>query len=232
MASESDDLSRTGIRFWPFKRSDGGPRPETGLSPNAAAAEPADQRPVVELERLIRERRPRKVLEIGTAQAVAGVSTHNMKIFPDTTRSDYTMLDIKPGADVDVVGDIHRMPPEWTDRFDACVADAVFEHLERPWIAAQEVARVLRPGGFCHIITHQTFPLHGYPSDFFRFSTDALALIFADAGMQVLAVGYQHRTKIILPPELLEREQLEKWNQDFPSYAVVKITATKAEAEA
>ena len=201
------------------------------LGPKIAEAGPIDQQPVARLAQLIQERRPRKVLEIGTAQAVAGVSTHNMNIFPDSTRSDYTMFDIQPGPDVDVVGDIHRMPPEWTDRFDACLAAAVFEHLERPWIAAQEVARVLRPGGFCHIVTHQTFPLHGYPSDFFRFSTDALALIFADAGMQVLAVGYEHRTKIILPPELLEQDQVEKWNQDFPSYAVVKLTATKATAE-
>lgn len=231
MARESEGLLKTGIRLWPFKRSQGGPRSDAGLSQNTAATEPSDQRPVVELAKLIQERRPRRVLEIGTAQAIAGVSTHNMKIFPDTTRSDYTMLDIKAGADVDVVGDIHRMPPEWTDRFDASVADAVFEHLERPWIAAQEVARVLRPGGFCHIVTHQTFPLHGYPNDFFRFSTDALALIFADAGMQVAAVGYEHRTKIILPPELLEPAQLEKWNRDFPSFAVVKLTATKAKAE-
>jgi 2-polyprenyl-3-methyl-5-hydroxy-6-metoxy-1,4-benzoquinol methylase len=45
--------------------------------------------------------------------------------------------------------------------FDALVAVAVFEHLERPWIAAKEVARVLKPGGFAYVSTHQTFPLHG-----------------------------------------------------------------------
>jgi hypothetical protein len=103
----------------------------------------------------------------------------------------------------------------------------VFEHLERPWIAAKEVARVLAPGGFCHVATHQTFPLHGYPRDYFRFSTDALALIFADAGLEVLAVGYEFRTKIIVPPEILDPRHIENWNKEFPSYALVKVTAIK-----
>jgi len=137
------------------------------------------------------------------------------------------MVDIKPGADVDVVADVHSLPLDWTNRYDACIANAVFEHLERPWIAAKEVARILAPGGSCYVATHQTFPLHGYPKDFFRFSADALALIFADAGLDALAVGYSHRTWISLPPELLPSSELDDWNAEFPSYAVVALAATK-----
>lgn len=139
------------------------------------------------------------------------------------------MVDIKAGDDVDIVANLHALPPEWTNRYDICIANAVFEHLERPWIAAKEIARILAPGGVCHISTHQTFPLHGYPSDFFRFSTDALALIFKDAGLEVIAVGYANRTKIILPPELLPAHNLDAWNEQFPSYALVALTAIKPE---
>jgi SAM-dependent methyltransferase len=88
-----------------------------------------------------------------------------------------------------VTADLHVLPQDWARRFDALVAVAVFEHLERPWIAAKEVARVLKPAGWCYISTHQTFPLHGYPSDFFRFSKEALALIFCDADLHVEEVG-------------------------------------------
>jgi len=169
----------------------------------------------------------RQAIEFGTAQAVPGRSTHSRALFPNLERSQYTMVDIKPGADVDTVADLHALPPEWTNRYDACIANAVFEHLERPWIAAKEIARILAPGGVCYVSTHQTFPLHGYPKDFFRFSTDALALIFLDAGLEILAVGYANRTKIILPPELLAKSRLNAWNKEFPSFALVMLTAKK-----
>lgn len=171
--------------------------------------------------------KPQRVLEVGTAQSVQGRSTHHFRLFPHVERADYVMADIAAGPDVDVVADLHQLPSEWTGRFDAFVAMAVFEHLARPWIAAQEVERVLAPGGVCYVSTHQTFPLHGYPKDFFRFSTEALALIFADAGLEVVAVCYQHRTKILLPPHLLQPEHLDSWNQQFPSYTLVNLMAKK-----
>src|ERR1700733_1278747 len=87
----------------------------------------------------------RRGVEFGTAQAVAGRPTHPLALFPGFDRSSYTMVDIKPGPDVDIVADLHALPPDWSDRYDACIANAVFEHLERPWIAAKEVARVLAP---------------------------------------------------------------------------------------
>jgi SAM-dependent methyltransferase len=172
----------------------------------------------------------RRVVEFGTAQVIAGRSTHSFGLFPNLERSNYTMVDIKPGPDVDVVADIHSLPIEWTDRYDACIANAVFEHLERPWLAARQVANILAPGGACYISTHQTFPLHDHPKDFFRFSTDALALIFQDAGLEVLRVGYLHRTKIVLPPELLPEAELDAWNKQFPSYALVTLAAKKPSA--
>jgi hypothetical protein len=112
------------------------------------------------------------------------------------------MADISTGADVDRVVDIHKLPIEWTNHFNAFVALAVWEHLERPWIAAHEVGRILAPGGICYIETHQTFPLHGYPQDYFRFSKEALALIFADAGLEVVDTGYLYPCKIVPPAEI------------------------------
>jgi SAM-dependent methyltransferase len=165
--------------------------------------------------------RPRRVLEIGTLQSVPGQSTHSRAWFPDVERSDYVLADIAAGADVDVVVDIHELPREWTARFDAFVALAVWEHLARPWIAAQEVGRILAPGGICYVETHQTFPLHGYPSDYFRFSREALALIFTDAGLKVVEVGYHSPAKIIAPPEVVP------WSEDAPSWLNVALIGRK-----
>jgi len=168
-----------------------------------------------------------RVLEIGTKQSIEGRPTHSMHLFPHVPRSNYVMADVDTGADVDAVADLHALPQDWAGHFDALVAVAVFEHLERPWIAAKEVARVLKPGGFAYVSTHQTFPLHGYPSDFFRFSKEALALIFKDAGLHVAEVGYEHRAKITAPNEFIPLSYQDEWNASFPSYMVVNLLAAK-----
>ena len=169
----------------------------------------------------------RSVLEVGTLQAVPGRSTHSMAGFPKVKRPDYVRLDVAPGHDVDVVGNIHALPSEWGGRFNAFVAMAVWEHLERPWIAAHEVARVLAPGGKFLVVTHQTFPIHGYPSDFFRFSREALRLIFEDAGLIVEACDYKNRCLIAPMPPILPPALIESWNREFPSYIHVGVAGRK-----
>jgi hypothetical protein len=39
--------------------------------------------------------------------------------------------------------------------------------------------------------------------------------------------GYGYRTKITLPKELLAASQVDAWNKEFPSYAIVALTAKK-----
>ena len=168
-----------------------------------------------------------QVLETGTRRADPAHCSHVHHLFPGVPRENYLMADMQPGIDVDVIADAHALPAAWTNRFDAYVSHSVFEHLARPWLAAHEVARVLAPGGFCHVMTHQAFPLHGHPSDYFRFSTEALRLLFEDAGLDVIEVGYKGRVKILLPPSLLPVHQYDSWNEEWPSYAYVALLAEK-----
>jgi hypothetical protein len=176
---------------------------------------------------LVSSLRPARVLEVGTLQWVPGISTHHMEWFPYVERSAYTMADIALGADVDRVVDVHELPGDWTGHFDAFVAAAVWEHLQRPWIAAREVAKILSAGGICYIETHQTFPLHAYPDDYFRFSREALALIFDDVGLNVVATGYKYRAKILGPPEILSPDHIDEWNEALPSWLNVVLIARK-----
>jgi len=195
------------------------------------AAVPEQYRPAVRVDdvfsRVVREVAPKRVLEVGTLQAVPGRSTHSMAKFPQLAKEDYVRLDIIGGPDVDVVGDLHSLPEGWTNKFDCFIAHAVFEHLERPWIAAREVARVLAPGGVFFVKTHQCFPIHGYPSDFFRFSDAALRLIFEDAGLFVDACDYDYRCMIIPPEEVVPDSIVIDWNKQFPSYIHVSAVGHK-----
>ena len=69
--------------------------------------------------------------------------------------------------DTDVIADAHCLP-FGTDSFDFFFAPNVFEHLRRPFDAAREALRVLKPGGRIHIHTAFLQPLHEAPAHFFN----------------------------------------------------------------
>ena len=171
----------------------------------------------------ILEKKPKSVLEVGTRRSASDRATHQKDSFPWVPDEDYIRLDIRDGIDVDMIGDLHALPEDWTARFECVIADAVFEHLERPWIAAREVARVLAPGASFLVVTHQCYPIHGHPNDFFRFSKEALRLIFEDAGLIVDAAEYSDQCLVVPPERIVPYEMLESWNREFRSYALVKV---------
>ncbi len=72
--------------------------------------------------------------------------------------------------------------------FDVVFSSDVFEHIDRPWLAAQEIARILRPGGIA--ITHTLFSWrnHPCPIDYWRYSAECLEFLFAD--LTCLEKGY------------------------------------------
>jgi len=111
----------------------------------------------------------------------------------------YVGFDILAGPNVDVVGDAHELsrhfPP---NRFGAVFAIATFEHLLMPWKAVLEINRVLAPGGIVWVATHQTYPLHEIPWDFYRYSNDAWRGLFNPwTGFAILEVGMGEPAAIV-----------------------------------
>ena len=130
------------------------------------------------------------VLELGTRRSVPDRSTRHDAWIPGA--GEYLGTDIAAGADVDLVADVHRLT-EVTggERFDIILSEAGFEHFKYPHLAAHEIMRALRPGGLVFVQTHQSFPIHAVPFDYFRFSREALAGLFGTRmGFEVIATGY------------------------------------------
>lgn len=212
------------MRFLSSRRAPAPQPVKPMLSPQAYAPE-ADIYGI--FHRNVHASMPASVLEVGTRRSDPTRSTHSRDAFPWVPHEDYVRLDVRDGLDVDMLGDLHALPPEWNDRFGCFIADAVFEHLERPWIAAREVARILKPGAPFLVVTHQCFPIHGHPNDFFRFSKEALRLIFEDAGLVVDAAEYGDQCMIVPPEHIVPYEMLEDWNRTYPSYVMVRATGRK-----
>ncbi len=60
--------------------------------------------------------------------------------------------------------------------------------------------KALRIGGVLFIQTHQCFPLHAHPFDYFRYSREALAGLFGEQmGFRVLETNYEFPAKIYSP---------------------------------
>lgn len=66
--------------------------------------------------------------------------------------------------------------------FDLVFSHQILEHINRPWVAAKEMTRVLKRGGIGVHTTCAFNPRHGGPSfgDYFRFLKDGLAALFDD----------------------------------------------------
>jgi SAM-dependent methyltransferase len=107
-----------------------------------------------------------KVLELGSRNRSGVV---RRQLVPEHLY--YTGIDILSGDNVDIVGDAHALSKLFApETFDAIFAASVFEHLLMPWKVVLEMNRVMKTGGLVMISTHQAWPLHETPWDFWRFS--------------------------------------------------------------
>lgn len=137
------------------------------------------------------------VLEIGS-RARSGVSRRNF--FPETC--NYVGLDIMAGENVSVVGDAHELSSLFpAEHFDFVFSVSVWEHLAMPWKVSIELNRVMKTGGLAMINTHQSWPVHEEPWDYFRFSDFAWDTLFnAATGFEIVARGMG--TQCVMAPSL------------------------------
>lgn len=100
---------------------------------------------------------------------------------------EYVGFDIRPGRNVDVVGDAHALSQLVDGPFDAVYAISTIEHLAMPWKVVLEINAVLADGGVVFLASHQTWPPHELPWDFWRFSPAAFkALLNPATGFEVV----------------------------------------------
>ena len=123
------------------------------------------------------------VLELGSRARSSITRRHRI---PE--RLEYIGLDILAGRNVDVVGDAHELSGIFPEkRFVAVFSTSVFEHLAMPWKAVLELNKILLHGGIVYTSTHQTWPPHEEPWDFWRFSQHSWSTLFNVAtGFEVL----------------------------------------------
>lgn len=125
-------------------------------------------------------------------------------------------LDINPAMPgLHCVADAHRLP--FVDAaFDIVYSIAVLEHVEKPWRVADEIHRVLKPGGHVLLELPMINPIHDR-YDYFRFTDLGIRSLFdsdrfevvllqvASAGGSALANFLTFYGLEFLPSQLLRR---------------------------
>jgi hypothetical protein len=127
-----------------------------------------------------------RVLELGS-RARSGISRRGQ-----FGNADYFGVDILPGENVDAVADAHALSQHDFGKFDFVFSVSVFEHLLMPWKVAVELSRVMNDGGLVFLQTHQAWPEHDAPWDYWRFSTNAWHAIFNKyTGFEIVGASYR-----------------------------------------
>lgn len=108
----------------------------------------------------------------------------------DDRRSQFEMcigLDMLAGPCVDLVHDLEDpLPHEFKfNHVDCC---SVLEHVQRPWLMAENIERCLNRGGTVLIAAPFVWRVHGYPSDYWRITPNAIPILFPNIEWDEIAL--------------------------------------------
>lgn len=137
-----------------------------------------------------------RVLELGTKRSFAERATRHDSWIPHA--SEFLGSDIEKAVDVDIIADVHRLSETLgSESFDVIISCSSFEHFKYPNLAAHQIMKTLKVGGLLFIQTHQSYPVHSSPHDYFRFSREALAALFGTKmGFEVIATDYEFPVRL------------------------------------
>ncbi len=126
---------------------------------------------------------PEPILEIGSYQVPGQEEIADLRsLFPNQS---YQGVDIRSGPGVDCVASVEKLPHK-SGTVGTVLAFNTFEHVAHFWRGFDEIFRVLRPDGVLVVSCPFYFHIHNHPSDYWRFTPEAL---------EVLLQGY--RTRIL-----------------------------------
>lgn len=133
-----------------------------------------------------------RMLEIG------GRENPRHKAFAEFT---YSALDLEeqPDSPVNVtVADITNCPNILDNSLDFIFSLDVFEHIDKPWLAASEITRILKPGGVTMHSTLFSWRYHPCPIDYWRFSAEGLKSLFPNLDCIHSGFDYTERRRNIV----------------------------------
>lgn len=175
------------------------------------------------INRVLRREQPRRVLEVGSGLSPIVTDRHDV-IFSELSYRALQSLRRVQAQGSFVVADGTRLP-FGDDSIDCVICSEVLEHVENDQAAIDELARVLRPGGFaCITVPHRRFYYatdDRYVRHFRRYEIPEMEDKLGRAGLRL------RRMKKVLGP----LEKLTMWSV-VTTLSAVERAAPRREAKA
>lgn len=118
------------------------------------------------------------ILEVGSKDY--GTTQDFRSLFPHCT---YVGTDMSEGKGVDVVlnltDDFAVVDEAFGGRrFNTVICFSVLEHCNHPFKMCENLTKLLEPGGTAFIGVPFAWQVHGYPSDYWRFTAEGIKVLF------------------------------------------------------
>ncbi len=132
------------------------------------------------LEKLTWEERPYRLIEFGTREPTSSIMRMFVYLLGDRVQLKAVEY---PEWDLERVYQAHD------GEYDVVVADQVLEHVERPWLAADEIRRITATGGLAVVCTPFLHPIHPNPLDCWRIAPDGYKVLFPESVWEWVTFG-------------------------------------------
>ena len=107
--------------------------------------------------------------------------------FPMQDYSNVINLEIEEYANTDVIS-VGEALPFLSDSFDAVFSFSVLEHVKNPFKSANELVRVLKPGGTMYLSAPFLQPVHAYPHHYFNMTGQGLRSL-VEKSIEIISSG-------------------------------------------
>jgi len=174
------------------------------------------------------------VLEIGATKSPI-TREASWKLVP--TGTQYSVLDLninrvkkafpEMSPDNIYIQDLHECTiPDNT--FDVVISIDVLEHVERPWICAEQIQRITKPGGYIFTVVPWSWRYHPCPMDYWRFSPKCLESLFSGAETVERGFDYTKRRNDIRGfwPSGADRPPIDDmggWRENVESFLTCRV---------
>ena len=177
------------------------------------------------------------ILEIGSKDHGGRIDHAGTTTFRTVySANEYVGVDLEAGKGVDYTVDLVEGIGELPENhFALAICCSVMEHVARPWKMAENITRLVRPGGRLYISVPWVWRYHPYPDDYYRFSFRGIMQLFPEFDWAHIYYSTTARGEFLMVKEsCLGIDHLMSPNRESPElkrkylpYLMVNMLGTK-----
>jgi hypothetical protein len=176
------------------------------------------------------------IYEFGSFQVEGQEAIADLRpLFPG---KKYIGCDMRPGKGVDLLLNLHDIELPDSSAGTVLLLDTL-EHVEFCRRAMSEVHRILKPGGIAIISSVMYFPIHDYPSDYWRFTPEGFRSLLnqfsysmvdflgkEDSPHTVVGMGIKQREVSTTEAQLISRK-INDWKMSVTQSEMIEPKPVK-----